>query len=340
MTFLKTIKSFFFKNNFLEKKLNTANVLLGDFGSLIENRPLLLLVSKEVLPKFLEWHFKLWKNKTTIEEEIVKKRKEEKLNTYQNLDNVLLQLNFVLQGIIKRSIKESMVASASLFPYLESHTDKYQKEKVGENNYLNYFFNIFCIPFFEQIAASPAKFEIQAYYFPKKWKITKENITNVLSPSRFLWNEYEEWASQRVRTRGREEFDKDLEIVTQTLFPNIDSSTWAKIFTFMVSSYSGSEIQSAIERKEVFGIRGMISIGKIGEKEKEEIKERMVKNTIELSYILFRGQFSKRSLEDYIRELEDLKNFYPEESIEERRRMEFLEIFKKMLNLVKNYEGK
>jgi hypothetical protein len=335
LIFLKNDKNFLFKNNILEKKLNTAGVLLGDFGSFIENRPLLLLVNKKILSRLLDWDFKIWKNKYIISDSITQeknKREDEKrlksmLSLLNYLENVALNLSFVLQKIIKRSINEKGFYSGPLFECLQFHVEKYQKEKVGENFYLKHFFNTFCLEFFENIADSPHELEIRKYYFPAKWKITKENVIGNFLPTRFLLGEYIDWATRRI-WEGNKEFDKKLNEVTQQIFPTIDFPTWAKILTFVVSPWSGSRVQTAIERKEIFGLGAYIG----------EAREKRIENTIELAYILFK--FSKNSLEEYIQELESLKNFYPKNSLEERRQMEFLEIFKKMLNLVKNYEGK
>jgi len=92
-----------------------------------------------------------------------------------------------------------------------------------------------------------------------------------------------------------------------------------------------------IERPWNFGFMGRVKVF-IGDQE-NEIKQ-MHKdeeiNTFDLSYLLFKEQFSKIKLESYIKSLEQLS--YPEKSMEESKKLRLQKLFTKMLDFVKSTE--
>ena len=57
-----------------------------------------------------------------------------------------------------------------------------------------------------------------------------------------------------------------------------------------------------------------------------------IKNTFELTYLLFKDQFSKENLEKYIKSLKELK--YKEEPKKEKKRLELLNTFREMLKFL------
>jgi len=334
MQILKKVKNYLFKDS-LVKNLNVVYFLCEDFGKFLENRQLVSLLNDEIFSKFLNLHFKVWSNSYKL---ITQKNK---LNEWSSLDGILRNLDFILKTIIKRAIMEKGRYSFLLFKNLKFHIGYYQKKVINEYSYANYFFrNIFCSIFFEYIVDSSDRFDIREHYFPKEWKITKENIKNSLV-SRILWNQYVEWAQKRIMETREEKFDRKLDEVTSQLFPNIDYSTWAEILTFAVAPWSDGRIKSAIERKIIFGAITLypkymnVSVNEI-----EKVRKERINNTIKLGYILLRSQFSKKALQEYLQKLEELGTAYPPNSSEEAKRMNFLKIFKEMLNLTNKYEGK
>jgi len=327
-------KKFNLSKNDYQQNLNVVYSLLEDFGKFSKNRPLFILLSEEIFSKILKLHFKIWSNSYKL---IVQKKRPKK---YLNFDGILRNLDYILKAITKRAIIEEGHYPFSLFKNLKSHINYYRKEAINKHSYMSYFFmNIFCPTFFENIADSPFsnRFHIRENYFPKEWKITKENIKN--NPvSQILWDQYIEWARQRIIIKNKKNFDRKLSEVTFQFFPNVDYYTWAEILTFAVAPYSGSRIKSAIEREIIF--RAITPYMGKPVHEIEKLRKEKIKNAIELGYTLLKSQFSKKDLHKYIRELEKLNNVYSQNSFEEAKRKDFLKIFKKMLSLTNKYEGK
>lgn len=200
-------------------------------------------------------------------------------------------------------------------------------------------FSIFYRVFFDTIESSPERFDIWEHYFPRKWKITKKNLTseeNVIS--RISLHNFLNWVQERI-WQTKEDFDGNLDDVASNLFPEVEPILWAGILTFVFSPYGENRVKSVIERPWNFGFVGrmrMYSGYPENNKEEKEMSEAIfsaekieVNKTFELAYLLFPDQFSRENLEKYINDLEELK--YDKGSKEEKKRLRLLDIFKKML---------
>lgn len=75
--------------------------LLNDFYNFINNRSIFFLaVIKEIFPKLLEWHFKIW------QEEYMRLNKEDKLDEWSNYSEMSRIMDSILNNIEERSLKE------------------------------------------------------------------------------------------------------------------------------------------------------------------------------------------------------------------------------------------
>jgi len=321
----------------MRKDFSIISKLLNDFSNFINNRSIIFLVSlKEVFPIILEWHFRMWKKEYKY---LGRKNELEKWSSYSEISRIL---DSILSRIQERSLKERK--AFSFFNYFKKHAEKYKKEFIKNKDKQYYYrdslFDIFYRIFFENIKDFPERYDIWRSYFPAEWKVTignlknKECIISWISLNKFL-----QWAQERIE-QGKEEFDQNLDDVSRNLFPEIDPIIWSKILIFVLSPYGENRVKSVIERAWNFGFAGRIRayFGDPADSKKEfdkKMTEMMrlrgeveAKKTFELSHFLFKREFSRDSLEKYIKDIEILK--YKKDSLEETKRLQLLNIFKEM----------
>lgn len=204
--------------------------------------------------------------------------------------------------------------------------------------------------FFETIADSSSRRDIWLHHFPQEWKITKDNLEkNTLAGT--SWYNFQQWALHRISELKQKE-DKKLDDVLANLFPEVKPEIWATILIFVYSPDIENRVRTVIEQPLYFS--GLISrcdrsrgysylpeesgeefFSRISEIKQEQEKKK-IRNTSELTYLLFKDQFSKDNLQNYIQKLEKLK--YPENSEEHRKRLTLLNIFSDMLGFL-NQKG-
>jgi len=323
-----------------EQNLNITSKLLSDFDAFINNRSIIfLVVLNEVFPKILKWHFEIW------EKEYKYLTKKDKLDERSSYSEISSTLDSLLQKIEKRVLQEGQ--SFSFFEIFKKHVEEHKEkfieseDKTKKYYYIESLFSIFYRVFFNAIENSSERYDIWEHYFPKEWKITKNNIINEKNIiSRISLYEFLNWARERI-WQAKEDFDRNLDDVSRNLFPEVEPVLWARILIFVFSSYGENRLKSVIERPWNFGFGGRIRIySGYPEDNKEELRRKMSKmihsaektetnNTFELAYLLFSSQFSKDNLEKYINNLKELK--YKKESKEENKRLQLLDIFEGML---------
>jgi len=334
--------NFAFKKRKEENILKLIPILLNDFLRFINNRSVFFL-SYNCLPKILKWHFKAWKKNYEYLEN------DNKIERWSDYNEILRILDSILFKIEKRSLQGNM--SFSFFKIFKEHVEKYKKEKIDDHYYIDYLFYLsgFCKKLFEDISNSPKHYSIWENYFPNEWKITKENLEK---KSRIPWtmlNCFLEWSRDRICSSDLEEYDTILDDVLKELFPEVDPITFADILSFAMCPWSGKRTKIFIDRQRNFGLSRRMktfsfvfnTIDEQSRKEKEkkffeqmEGLEKVEKQkAIELGYYLFKNQFTPQKLEEYIKELEELKENYKEDSIKEDKRKRLLEIFKEMIRL-------
>ncbi len=317
------------------QRSNTISIskLLSDFYISINNRSIVfLVVLQEVLPKILDWHFKVWKKKDQYSDTDIRK--------WGEYDVLSRTLNSIIKTIEERALKESNFSY-----FLESfkkHIETYKKEELKDKNrkvryYIEYLFRIFYQVFFNNINDAPERYEIWEC-LPDELKMTKGNLEskdNIVS--RISYREFERWALPRIQ-QPVEDFDKNLEDVIQNLFPEVEPIRWSKILLFIYSlNDPDNRVKSVIERKWNFGHigRGFGSTGGNEEefkKKSEEFFQEQTEKTLELALFLFKDFFTKELLEKYIEELKGLT--YDNKSEEGIKKSYLLGIFEKMLEKV------
>ncbi|MGB8656313.1 MAG: hypothetical protein WCE90_00840 [Candidatus Zixiibacteriota bacterium] len=318
--------------------LRTVSKLLSDFSNFMNNRSMMFLVTqKEVFPKILEWHFKIWQKEQLY---LIEDEKQEIWSIYEEI-NILL--NSIFLTIERKCLERGGIESFSFLKQLKNNIENHKTDYVeirGENRfYIGCLLDEFYQTFFDSIPDSSDGHIMWAHHFPEEWKITKRNIENGTLSGISLSN-FIEWAQERI-AEPEGQFDKKMDNATKYLFPEVDPITWAKILMFVISPYGESRIQSLIERNWNFGIFGRIKSHYVGSSKEnvsqdeskmwETLKsetEVELKNTFDLAFFLFNEEFSKEKIEEYVKELNELK--YEKDIQAERKRKSLLDIFSGM----------
>ena len=313
----------------MKDNLIIASKLLGDFNNFIDKRSTVFLTwSDKTLDSVLQWHFEVWKK----EQYLIQDKKLDEWSMYSELSR---SMDSMFRKIEIRALKER--ASYSFFNKLKNHAEKCKKESVSSRFYNESLFDSFYQVFFQNIYDAPERVDILEHYFPGEWKITKSNLQNSENIiSKISFNNFWNWASHRIWQTSKEN-DFPLDDVSRNLFPDVDPILWAKILIFIISPYGEDRLRSVIETPWNFGFMGRVKV--YSGPQEDEIRKMYRKeeiNTFDLSYFLFKEQFSKINLESYIKSLEQLS--YPKESVEESKRLRLHYLFTRMLDFVKNIE--
>ncbi len=322
-----------------QNNLKITSKLLNDFYNFINERSIILLLEPNItFTRILEWHFKTWQNKYIYIKKYLDSKDKSKSSF--NYSEILRALDSILSNIEERSFKEQ--EAFSFFIHFKKHAEKYRDKLVGNGNkhyYINYLFDLFYKVFFKNIekANFSEKDLIWDHCFPKEWKISKTNLVDKENKffSNLSWRCFINWALDRIN-KAIEEKDFVLGEVSSNLFPEIDSNLLLKLLVFIVSgSGKKNKVKLAIEKPWDFGFTARVKLYSI-EMSKEEMSKKMSEDiereeqrTYELACLLFKEEFSKENIAQYIKEIKDLK--YPEGSNEENEKIELLDIFNGML---------
>lgn len=150
-----------------KNELKLISNLLSDFLRFINYRSIFFLTFN-CLPKILEWHFKIWKK------EYEYLTKKDKLDEWVIYSEISRTLDSLLKKIEERALKEE--ASFFFFKTFKEHSEKYKKQFVKNEDksedeskkhyYIETLFSAFYRVFFENIEASPERYDIWKHYFP------------------------------------------------------------------------------------------------------------------------------------------------------------------------------
>jgi len=319
-----------------KNSLEITSKLLNDFYNFINKRSIILLVVPEnAFPKILEWHFKAWQNKYIYIKKYLNNKNKSKSSL--NYSEILRVLHSILSNIEERSFKEQ--DAFSFFIHFKKHAKKYKDQLVGNGNkhyYIRYLFDLFYKVFFKYIEkANFSEMEpIWDQDFPKEWKISKINLVDKENKlfSNLSLRCFQNWALHRI-IQTKEEKDFVLGEVSSNLFPEVDPNLWAKLLIFTFPRFKG-KVKLAIEKPWDFGPISRVIFYSTEEDEEidkkifEDMKQEKQK-TYELACLLFKKEFSKENLKQYIKEIKDLK--YPEGSDEENEKIEWSDFFNGML---------
>ena len=143
-------------------------------------------------------------------------------------------MNNIFTNIEERSLKERI--AYSFFEHFIKHAKDCKKvllEDVNKQDYYRHYisslFTIFYRVFFENIEKSMEKRDVWEHYFPKVWKVTKNNLENKENIiSKISLNEFLQWAQVRI-WKMEEDFDSHLDDISRNLFPKVEPIIWAKI---------------------------------------------------------------------------------------------------------------
>jgi len=325
-----------------KKSLIVVAKMLSDFYSFLKLRSIIfLVVFEEVFPKILNWKFIAWKKEF---EYLSQEGKNEDSVIWMIWAEISRHLNQIIVGIEERALEERQ--ALLFFKHLKEHVTKYEAQYILVQGHKRYYVeNLLRVcyqVFFDKVSSSPERFSIWDHCFPADWKVTRENIEKKENiASRVTLKMFLDWARMRIMDT-RKDYDLQLDEVSCNLFPELHSETWAVILTFVFSPYGESRVKSVIERPWTFGLLKRTSrvfhtaSREYIEQELQQQEEAEIKNTYELTVLLFSDVFSKEYLEKYIEEAKSLK--YPTNSLEERKRLKLLKILQGMYDFVENSE--
>lgn len=314
-----------------DEKLETPLKLLDGFKSFINNRSSLSLVD-EIFPKILEWHYRALERETASFND---EKRERIRRAYNKLSSVL---SSIIESIEERALKEG--EAGLFFSNLKEHSEAHKNEKEYlEQHLLKTFYKIF----FENIESLP-ECETIWVNFPEEWKVRKKWLDENNFMSRLTLKPFLNLAAKRIPT-DKKEHDRKLDIVSYSLFPEVEPIVWAKILIFLFAPMTpNNKVKCVIEHPWNFGLTGKPSGGyrlpkKDDETDARKAHEEEVRNTFELATMLFKDTFSKENLEGYyIKDLAALEGKYEKDSKEEFKRAGLLNIFTEMLKFLKDPE--
>jgi len=308
-------------------ELSIPSRLLSNFDTCIENRSTFFLTRpKGILSIILEWHFVLWKK----EHEYL--HQDDKLDIWSSYRFLSQTMDSTIRKIEARAF--NMSAAYPFIKIFEKHAHKYENETVSNHMYTEHLLNTFYHNFFINIQNSPERHDIWEHYFPTKWKVTVNNLKDPNNRiSSISLSQFINWASDRIASPS-DDIDITLHNASTNLFPDVDPISWAMILIFMFSPYGENRLGSIVKGPWTFGFMGRVrTYSKYDKNMAEELREKEIDKTFELSDFYFEGYFSEAKLEEYIQSLELLS--YPPESREEHKRLRLHALFNKMLDFKK-----
>lgn len=319
----KLIVIFFSKIESLKGKKDNKHVrimadLLVAFDEFIDKRWPFWLANNEVLPRILSW-----------------------FHAYLDspLHAVWSPLQRILTKITEKAIADDVVG-VGFYPHFKNHLDS--EETNQPEHYMYYITGILFSALVRCIENSKERIGLRwGNEFPDEWKITRENLADGKNVVAGLFSQhYFDWMGGRIRPSKERKYDSVLDDVTNFLFPDIDTTIWAYLVSFLFTSYNPKigKAATAIQEKPVFGRRSGIRpvVGYSMEavnKKADEIHKQAEENTLMLVIGTFLN--SRSELEDYVNQLNALKGIHPDDSREEYHRKLLLEFCKKMLKMTK-----
>lgn len=322
----------------MKKNTRITATLLRDFYNSLEQRSPIFLVDK-ALPSVLNWKIVTWKSRWTTSE---RKEKGEDLLELE-MEGIL---DMIITKIGERTLEYKHWLFSTLFlEHFKNHVDNNVDEQTMVKNrkkyYIEALFRLFYKLVFEKVASSDESDYFWSI-FPSEWKVTKNNLLdgkNVIA--RISCNTFMDWARSRIWSN--QTFDKQLNDVSQNLFPEVHPETWAMILILVFSPFSPeNRIKSIVERPWTFGFRIRsyeVSLEKNLERIIEEKKvqdEIEIKSTYELAMLIFKEIFTKEALEDYIKQTNKLE--YSADSTENYKKKELLKLFNDLLAILNKKE--
>ncbi len=320
--------------------LNLFAKLLNDFQIFVKKRSFIFLTAKDdVFEKILEWHFMIWQREFKY---MIRKDKLDQFSGYINISSIL---DATIKSVTERALQNEM--AHGFFKLIDTHVEKNKNESVINAPkqvyyYLDSILGVFYKSFFENIEKARDRYDIWHHYFPKNWLITKQNLTNPdNAPVRVTINHFMMMARDRIKLskKGEVEIDMTLEIISKELFPTVEPSFWAIMFTLLMRPWGDNDrIKTLIEYPRNFGYGGRVYVswyeGHEDQIEKNLLanREEEIKTSIELLLTLFPHEFTEEKTKSYYIELIGLN--YETGSKEQLYKEQVLFYMKKILEVV------
>jgi hypothetical protein len=315
-----------------EKRHRYLITILNDFSNSLDNRSTFFVINKEVF-QVLEWNLIVWK----LMWQNWQKKSDDRTDWFETSRI----LDSIIRKIASLTLKEQYFFSTIFLKNFQKHLEAHKRESIPIEEktrfYVEDMLRIFYQILFEfEDVANYSEKDYMWSQFPNKWKITKENLIDKENLfSRISRHEFLQWTMQRLTVKR----DTDLQLndLSINLFPEVEPATWARILIFVLSPYNPeNRVNSIIAVRRSFGYDMKAAFVSFSEGDlkkqlesemlqKEADRARALQNTYEFAAFLFPNIFTKENLKSFIQEATDLK--YPENSMEEHNRQEFLEIF-------------
>ncbi len=167
--------------------------------------------------------------------------------------------------------------------------------------YLNYLiFRAISCAFLENVTQSSQASNIWDEWFPKEWKITKENLTHKDTTIKYIANMwlqmYFNWALDKIFI-NKENIDRKLDNVTSNIFPSVDPILWANIILLVFCPFDNvdDKIQYVLANSPSFGFMGRLIPfnGSFDDKAAVETAHKYEQDTFELAILIFKSRLSK-----------------------------------------------
>ncbi|MCX6716027.1 MAG: hypothetical protein NT077_03345 [Candidatus Taylorbacteria bacterium] len=325
------------------QNIETIKRLMDDFRVTIFNRTLSNIFYSDLFENLLGWHFLIWTKEMSY-----LGQGDKSIDVWSQYYQLLSTLSVLLDDITGRVLIDNSMSIYSFFEQFSKHIDSHKEEfrLVKKDNsdlkymYIEQVFSHFLPVLFEKIADSPCKFSIWENYFPKNWLITYASLNSEGIINHTILNRFFDFAISRIGAANKNDFDKQLNEISEELFPEVDPVRWAKILTFILSPYDPSHrVDSIVRRPWTFGLTGRVRAFS-GYTEDDQKFQQNFSNylqsiddvekvaTYKLATSLFKDQFTESNLALYITEANNLK--YEHGSEEEKKRDRLLLIFKEM----------
>ena len=337
---IRFFKIFSFKIDRIVKQskrdIGTVARVLFDFSNSIDKRSAIFLVD-EVFPKILNWELTAWKFNRAIFEK--KENKAERIKWF-GLAHVL---DTTIRKIGEHALEQKQFLFSTLFlKHFKNHVQAHKNEQIATEKKKRYYVEDLFRLFYQLVFEKVSGFDESRYFwqsFPPEWQVTKNNLVDEKNLiARISYHAFIDWAVNRIQSN--QTFDRQLNDVSNNLFPEVHPGMWAMVLIFVFSPYSSeNRVKSVVERPWTFGfiLRPVVFFG---EKKPEEIireqkaqEESEIQNAYELTHLLFPTVFTEELLKEYIKQAGELK--YPDDSTENHRKAKLLELFGGLLASLK-----
>ena|SRR3989338_2085505 len=269
----------------------------------------------------LNREIKHWHNtRVTLEALLVVHYREHEVTNSNDGNNDHIYCGHLISELLSFYISAPLTSGVSfvVFDTLKNHLKDYNEM------YIQYFVNDIHQVLFESIVESRERYNIWNSHFPQDWKVTENHLRDN-AVARSMFRSYIEWLQTRIGSR--DDWDKTLDEVSRELLPDLYTSWWAELITYLIRPFGDSRIMSLFETGPNFGFIGH-TIG--GGGSMENLEQQMVEATRKeqentIDFFLRHFSIDKKEIGSSIQTLETIK---PKDEKQKLRKRKLLEIFR------------